>query len=146
MGAAQEFLDTEAASLMLYEPVSDELVFDTVYGENGNLLNSKRISANEGIAGLCVRRKETIIVNDAANDERVIKSIDTNVNFTVRNLIAVPMIVRNNIIGVIEVLNSIDRDKFSRGDERLIVYLSNMAALAIRNRQLYDALRSQNTR
>ena len=143
MTAAQDFLETEAASLMLYEPVSNELVFDIVCGANGELLHSKRVSVERGIAGLCARSKESVIVNDAENDDRVIKSLDANVDFKVRNLIAVPMVARNKLIGVIEALNSKDNSAFTSRDERLLTYLANMAALAIRNRQLYDALRSQ---
>ena len=143
MTAARDFLETEAASLMLYEPVTNELVFDIVCGENGELLHSKRMSVDDGIAGLCARNKESIVVNDAANDSRVIKTFDANVDFEVRNLIAIPMVVRNKLIGVIEALNSENRSTFTSRDERLLTYLANMAALAIHNRQMYDALRTQ---
>ena len=52
--------------------------------------------------------------------------------------------VRGNVIGVLEVLNSIGRDNYTKKDLQLFTTFSEQAALAIHNRELIDSLRSAN--
>ncbi|MCB1308861.1 MAG: GAF domain-containing protein [Leptospiraceae bacterium] len=140
MDTAREFLDAEASSLLLYDREEEELIFDIARGQRGGLLARRRIPLGQGVAGRCASERRPIIVNDAAADERVLKNFDKEIDFQTRNLLAVPMAARDELIGVLEVLNTNDQRDFTRQDVRLLGYLSNMAALAIRNRQLYDDL------
>lgn len=143
MDTAREFLASEASSLLLYDPETDELIFDVALGATGGSLTSKRIPSGQGIAGACARERAPILVNDAAQDERVFKDLDQESGFVTRNLLAVPMAAGNSLIGVLEVLNTADGRDFDRTDIKLLSYLSNMAALAIRNRQLYDDVKER---
>lgn len=143
MDTAREFLSCEASSLLLYDPETDELIFDVALGSEGGRLAQKRIPAGQGIAGACAAERKPIIVNDAAHEPRLFKAIDNAGEFITRNLLAVPMMARGELIGVLETLNTSDGRDFDRKDVKLLAYLSNMAALAIRNRQLYDDLRER---
>jgi serine phosphatase RsbU (regulator of sigma subunit) len=143
MDTAREFLASEASSLLLYDPETDELIFDVALGSGGRSLTSKRIPAGQGIAGACARERSPIVVNNAATDARLFKGIDQEIGFVTRNLLAVPMMAADNLIGVLEVLNTADSRDFDRVDVKLLSYLSNMAALAIRNRQLFDDVRDR---
>ncbi len=143
MDTARQLLNSEASSLLLYDDVSDELIFDIARGDRGKLLAEKRIPLGQGIAGMCAQTRETIVVNDAENDSRVMKSFDKEIDFTTRNLLAVPMLARGEMIGVLEVLNTEDNRDYEKRDIRLLNYLSNMAALAIRNRRLYEDVRDR---
>ena len=140
MDTAREFLASEASSLLLYDRETDELIFDIALGERGRSLTSQRIPAGQGIAGACARDRIPILVNDAARDGRVFKGLDRESGFVTRNLLAVPMTAAGALIGVLEVLNTRDGRDYDNTDIKLLSYLSNMAALAIRNRQLFDDL------
>ncbi len=143
MDTARELLESEGASLLLYDWATDELIFDIVRGPRGEVLAQRRIPPGMGIAGMCATSKQAIIVNDAANDPRVLKQIDQDIGFSTRNLLAVPMMARTRLIGVLEVVNKTAGRDFDRTDVKLLNFLSNMAALAIRNRQLYEDLRDR---
>ncbi|MCB1315355.1 MAG: GAF domain-containing protein, partial [Leptospiraceae bacterium] len=130
MDTAREFLDAEASSLLLYDREEEELIFDIARGQRGGLLARRRIPLGQGVAGRCASERRPIIVNDAAADERVLKNFDKEIDFKTRNLLAVPMAARDELIGVLEVLNTNDQRDFNRQDVRLLGYLSNMAALA----------------
>lgn len=143
MDTARQLLDTEAASLLLYDGVSNELVFDIARGRGGGLLARKKVPMGQGIAGLCATSRQPIIVNDAENDPRVLRQFDEAIRFQTRNLIAVPMLARDQLIGVLEVVNANDKRNFMKRDVQLLLYLSNMAALAIRNRRLYEDARDR---
>lgn len=143
MDTARELLDTEGASLLLYDEASQELIFDIARGDRSTLLAEKRIPKGAGIAGMCAERMQPIVVSDAQNDDRVLKSIDEQSGFITRNLVAVPMMARDRLIGVLEAVNTADNRDFTKTDVRLLTYLSNMAGLAIYNRKLYDDLKNR---
>ena len=143
MDTARELLNAEGASLLLYDWSTDELIFDIVRSPRGALLAKRRIAPGQGIAGMCAKSRQPILVNDAKNDERVLKQFDQEAGFETRNIVAVPMMALDRLMGVLETVNSIDPRGFDTTDIRLLTYLSNMAALAIRNRQLYEDLRDR---
>lgn len=143
MDVARDLLRSEAASLLLYDAETEELIFDIARGPSGRLLAQRRIPAGQGIAGACAAERKPIIVNDAASDQRLLRSIDADTGFQTRNLLAVPMMAGAELIGVLEALNASDGRAYDSSDVRLLTYLSNMAALAIRNRRLYDDLQER---
>ncbi len=140
MQTAREFLYTEGSSLLLHDPETGDLVFDVATGQGKESLTQMRVPAGTGIAGLCAQSRNPVLVNDAQNDPRINKDIDRKLGYVTRNLLAVPMIVSGDLVGVLEVVNTLDGREFSSRDTKLLMYLSNMAALAILNRRLLDDL------
>ena len=143
MDTARDLLETEGASLLLYDAETDELIFDVARGKGGSLLASKRIPPGQGIAGECARTRQPIVVHDAATDARVLRSIGEEIDFVTHNLIAVPMVAGTELIGVLEVVNTIDGREFEQHDVRVLEYLAGMAALAIQNRKLLEDVRDR---
>ncbi|HNL55604.1 MAG TPA: GAF domain-containing protein, partial [Turneriella sp.] len=107
MDSAKIVLKAEASSLMLIDRKTNELFFNIISGEKERDLKEIRIPIGVGIAGIVADTCKPLVVNDAQNDERVYKQADEKINFVTRNLIATPLMVRNRIIGVIEVINSV---------------------------------------
>ncbi|HRP67958.1 MAG TPA: SpoIIE family protein phosphatase [Turneriella sp.] len=144
MDSAKIVLKAEASSLMLIDRKTNELFFNVISGEKERDLKEIRIPLGVGIAGIVAENCKPLIVNDAQNDPRVFKEADAKINFVTENMIAVPLMVRNRIIGVIEVINSIGRDEFSEKDLELFNTFSEQAALASHNRELIDSLKDIN--
>ncbi len=144
MESAKLVLKSESSSLMLIDKKKNELYFNIVAGGKEHILKEIRIPIGQGIAGLVVRNRKPLIVNRAQEDDRVYKKVDEKAEFETRNLIAVPMIFQNKAIGVIEVINSIDRKNFSEKDLKLLSTFAEQAALAIKNRELIDSLKETN--
>lgn len=140
MDTARELLDTQGASLLLYDRETEELIFDIARGERSGILARKRLPKGQGIAGECARTREPIIVNDAQSDTRLLRSIDEVSGFVTKKLIAVPMEARGELIGVIEAVNTKDDRDFKGRDIRLLKFLSSMAGIAIYNRRLHANL------
>jgi serine phosphatase RsbU (regulator of sigma subunit) len=143
METIKDVLGTEGCSLLLYVKEEDCLVFHTSRGEKSDLLPSLKVPKGKGIAGIVLESLEPIIVNDAENDPRIYREIDRSVGFITRNLICVPMIAQGDVQGVVEAVNTADRSSFDENDVRLLQNLSDMAAIAIRNRILMDELRDK---
>ncbi|MDF3819633.1 SpoIIE family protein phosphatase [Leptospira sp. 96542] len=140
MGITRDVLDTEGSSLLLYDKEQDVLVFNTTSGLKEESLAHLTVPRGKGIAGMVLETLKPEIVNDAANDTRIFKDIDQTVGYVTRNLICVPMITQGEVQGVLEAVNSLDGRDFNSTDIKILKYLSNLAAIAVKNRLLIDNL------
>ncbi|MDX1960772.1 MAG: SpoIIE family protein phosphatase [Leptospiraceae bacterium] len=136
-------LDTEGCSLLLYKKEDDSLEFYVSRGEKSESLLSLHVPRGKGIAGYVMETRESIIVNDAQNDPRLYKDIDAKVGYTTKNLVCVPMLSRGEFIGVIETVNSLDRDYFDESDLATLTNIAEISAVAIQNRFLLDELENR---
>ncbi|MEO0292963.1 MAG: GAF domain-containing protein [candidate division WOR-3 bacterium] len=102
---SQEVLHSKAATLFLVDRTNNELVFKIVNGPTSKDLEGKRIKIGEGIAGKVAKEGRTLIVN-RAKDSGYANKFDKQTGFTTESLLATPLIVDGEIIGVIEMVNS----------------------------------------
>ncbi len=144
LNSAKLVLNAESSSLLMIDEDKNELYFNNVAGEKEEELKDIRVPLGTGIAGIVAEKGEPLIINDAPNDQRVFKNVDSKTNYITRNLICVPLRVQKKIIGVIEVLNSKTRSQFTKADLNLFMSFADHAALAINNRDLIDNLQSAN--
>ncbi len=131
----------EASSLLLYEPAREELYFHVALGEKGDqeaLKRSIRLKLGQGIAGIAAQSRESILVTDALTDPRVYRDADSAAKFETRNLLAVPMVDRDNLIGVLEVVNREDGGDFSTLDLHALEMFAGLAATAVVNARLIN--------
>lgn len=77
-------------------------------------------------------------MQDCRSDPRFLSSVGDAVGFESRNLVAVPVVIRDRVFCVIEVLNRIGADEFSEEDLVLVRYLAEFAARAIEARLIIN--------
>ena len=135
--SAVDILNCEAASLLLIDPQTDELVFRSVVGPVASGLMGRRIPADRGVAGKSVKIREPIIVNDVSHFPEWFPVPDMQTGFVTRAILVIPMMVKDHVIGVIEVLNKCDGTIFSRHDHDLLAAFASQAAVAMENARLY---------
>ena len=85
------------------------------------------------------KKRVNLIVNDAQNDPRHDKRADKSTGTVTRNLIAIPIVYQDRLIGVMEAINKINGD-FNENDLKLLSSFANIAAVALDNVQLYSSL------
>lgn len=141
---AAKALNAQRASLMLISDQSDELVTKIVWGieDDGTQAEFKtntKIKRGEGIAGRVLASGNSIIVNDG-HKSPIFKSYHTTQEFevSIRNLISVPLKVKERITGVINVVNKISDEGFNQDDQRLLEALAQQAAMAVEHARLYE--------
>jgi len=61
--------------------------------------------------------------------------------FPIRRLLAVPLIAEGNVIGMISATNKKDGNEFNSREEKLISAIASVAAIAIKNAQLYSEIK-----
>jgi len=134
---AVDILGCEAGSLLLLDEQTDELVFQAVVSPVASDLINRRMPADSGVAGRSVKTRQPVIVNDVSKDTDWYAQTDDQTGYSTQALLVVPLVVKDRVIGAIEVLNKKDGSLFVRDDETLLSAFSAQAAVAIENARLY---------
>lgn len=142
--SSKKLLDAEASSLLLYDQETDHLFFHIAKGDKGTEIESNFIQLGQGIAGWVAEHKEPLKIDDCYSDERFNPEFDKRTGFKTRNMLCVPMIHKDRLIGAIQVINkSYERD-FNEHDLSFFKALSSECAIAIENARLVEIeLKSQ---
>ncbi|UCD90089.1 MAG: SpoIIE family protein phosphatase [Desulfobacterales bacterium] len=141
---AKDVTAAEASSLMLYDPKRDVLVFaavlDEIIGETSEetLKKTVELKMGEGIAGWVAENRQPLIIKDAQNDPRFFKKADQKTGFLTRTLLSVPLVYREELLGVINVLNSKETPSFDEQDQELLESFAHLAAVAIIRSRLLE--------
>jgi len=150
MELAKSVTSAEASSLMLYNPKRNVLEFasvaDEVTGEVGEetLKRTVKLKMGEGIAGWVAENRKPLIIKDAQKDPRFFDKADKQTGFLTRTLLSVPLVYGEELLGVINVLNSKEKHSFDIEDQALLESFSHLATVAIiRSRLLESRLKQQ---
>lgn len=141
MTTAVELLRCESGSLLLVDPETDELVFQVVVGPASARLQGTRLPPGVGVVGDVVREGKPLIINNAQSDPRHYKEIDRQTALQTTTLLAVPLVTKERVVGVLEVLNKLDGTPFSADDCAALTALAIQSGIALENAQLYSELR-----
>jgi PAS domain S-box-containing protein len=126
-----------ACSVWLIDPDTHELVCQQATGPKNEMVRGWRIAPGEGIVGWTVRSGESQIVPDTHADEHYFEGVDQATGFSLRSILSVPLRVKENIIGVIQAVDT-EVGRFSSADLELLDPLAAAAAIAIENAQLHE--------
>jgi signal transduction histidine kinase len=143
---AIDVMQATAGSLLLYDPATNDLVFEVVQGGGGKSLLKKRIRADQGLAGWVFLQRKPTIVHDAEADERHLTKIDESTRFRTTSLVAAPLAYKSNAIGVIEVINKKSGERFNADDQELLMAFAAQSAVAIENARLYQQIVAERDR
>jgi len=124
-------LDATDGSLMLLDEETDELVFVLVHGDVHETLPGYRFERWQGIAGWVAEHAEPAVVHNVRVDPRFLPAVDELFNFVTHSLVAVPLIARGKILGVIEVVNKRSGEDFTEDEASLLSVLATLAASAL---------------
>lgn len=144
--AAIVVTEAQAGTLYLLDELTDELVFKVVVGGGGEKLVGRRMGRREGIAGWVLESQQAVIVDDTLQDARHAASYPASVGYTTESMICAPLIDRGQAFGVLQILNKRDGARFDESDKELLLALAAQSAVAVRNSQLYSALREERDR
>jgi diguanylate cyclase (GGDEF)-like protein len=128
---------SEASSLLLHDPKGNELVFTASRTLQSGVIDGMRLRCDQGIAGWVARHQQAVRLDDATKDPRYYSGIETQTHFTPRSMLCVPMLSKDTLLGVIQVINKIDGTSFTEDELRLAQSLADHAAIAIENASLY---------
>jgi len=132
-------VDAEASSLMLYEPSDEHLYFQVATGSKGKAVKRRTVKLGEGIAGWVAVHKQPLLIDDCYNDKRFDSRHDEKLHYTTRNMICVPMMRKNKLLGIMQAINKKDNNSFTQQDLHIFETLASQCAIAIENARLIEA-------
>ncbi|MCK5675119.1 MAG: GAF domain-containing protein, partial [Spirochaetales bacterium] len=95
----------EASSLLLVNSENNKLYFEISIGTKEEELKNYSLNMGEGIAGWVAKNSTSLIVNDVDTDPRYFAEIGDKIGFNTKSILAVPMLIKEECVGVIEIIN-----------------------------------------
>lgn len=141
MEITTQVLQAQASSVMLIDRETKQLVFEVALGEKGEAVKEIRLNLGEGIAGWVALHGQPLLIDDVNSDPRFKKEISQNIDFPNKAMLCVPLKYREEIIGVVQVINKKNKHgNFSNKDLEMLEAMSNQMSMAIQNARFYDQL------
>jgi diguanylate cyclase (GGDEF)-like protein len=125
----RDYFQVQNAAVMLVEPTTGDLV---VRSEFGRTRQHNRVPKGSGITGSALRMKRPVYVPDVSKDSRYLPSFPAT-----RSELAVPLIVRDEVVGVLDMQSDMI-DFFDNETIDLLTLFSTQASIALENARLYS--------
>jgi sigma-B regulation protein RsbU (phosphoserine phosphatase) len=144
LDVARRVVKAEASSLFLINENSGNLELTIARGPAGETLKSPVvIPRGRGIAGWVREKKQSLLVADAYHDSRFFADLDRTSGFVTRSVLAVPLFQGETEIGVLEVLNPLEKSTFDRLDLEAFEAYGNLVATAMSKLRAIQQQREQ---
>jgi phosphoserine phosphatase RsbU/P len=124
-------IDYEIFAILLVNEKTQDLRVRFAIGYTADAVEKIRIKIGEGITGQAVLKREPIVVNDVQRTSDYIEGVPG-----VRSELAVPLIIKNRVIGVIDIAAP-QPGYFTEDHARLLTVVASRIAIGIENARLY---------
>ena len=130
-------IDYEIFGVLMIEGDGSYIRHRFAIGYPRELAENLRIPMGQGITGTAAATGHSVRVSDTSKDPRYINAIDS-----VRSELAVPLIVRGKVVGVLDI-QSRHLDYFTRDQQNILTLLGSRLAIAIENARLFEQVKAQ---
>ncbi|MDH4099706.1 MAG: SpoIIE family protein phosphatase [Nitrospirota bacterium] len=139
MEKAKKIMDAEACSILLYNEDTKTLDFEVAINNDESvseiLKKSITLETGQGIAGWVAANWQALSIEDVREDPRFFKGVDRLTGFTTRNMIAMPLMTRSGLLGVVQIINYNNDDL----DPESFQLLCGQFAIAIENARFHKS-------
>jgi len=132
----RQIIDYEIFAILLLNERTQELRIRFQIGHTPETERLK-IKVGQGITGMAVERRSSVLVHDVRKEPRYI-----NAHPLVRSELAVPLIAKKRVIGVIDIQASKEK-YFTEEHNRILTLVASRIAAAIENARLYTRVARQ---
>ena len=128
---ARAIFGAKASSVFLLDEASDELVFEAVSGEGEGELVGMRFPSSTGIAGWVLVTRQPIVIDDLQQDPRFARQAAESTGYVPHGLMAVPLLLEERALGVLEVLDRPSDARFTLAEMDLLSLFAHQAAVGL---------------
>jgi len=133
----KRLMDSEILGVLLLDSRTQTLSYRFASGYSPEVVENWRIPVGQGIPGVAAATREPVRVADLQQDPRHLSTVES-----ARSELAVPLIFRNQVIGVLDIHSPVV-DHFTREQEEILVLLASRLAVAIENARLFERAQTQ---
>ena len=134
----KEVIPYDLFAILLYNEREKGLSIRYAIGHREEIVKSLVVSLNEGIVGAAASGRQPVVVPDVHSDPRYLNALDA-----VRSELAVPMMARGRVVGVLDV-QSTRINAFSERESTMLRLIAARVAVSIDNARLYRRVEKQN--
>jgi diguanylate cyclase (GGDEF)-like protein len=138
LAKVSELLKPSNWSLLLQDPITGELYFQTAVGAGSDRLLGMRLQPGEGIAGWVAQHNQPMLVPNVHSDPRFASRFDAVSEFQTKSILCVPLTFKGRVLGVIELVNGQGDGPFGEEDLRILMTVAEFSAIAIENAQNFQ--------
>jgi len=141
MKVSKKVMRAQAATLMLVDEATNELVYEVALGEKGRKIKKLfRLKMGQGVAGWVAQHGKPALIEDATKDARFYSKVDKKSGFKTKSMICVPMQLEGKVIGILQALNPIGKRFFDEEDLNLFEVFSDQVAVAVAKARWHDKM------
>jgi phosphoserine phosphatase RsbU/P len=133
----KRLIDYEIFSVLLIDESANNLYFRFAIGHRTEVAEHWRIPLGDGIIGAAASTGQAIRVADVSKDSRYLAAVEA-----VRSELAVPVISRDRVIGVMDI-ESRQPDYFTPAQQNILTLVASRIGTAIVNARLYESAQKQ---
>ncbi len=134
----KEVVPYDLFAILLYSEKRAGLRILHSIGHREEVIKSLVIPLGEGITGLAASRRQPVLIPDVRKEPAYLNALDA-----VRSELAVPMVARGKLVGVID-LQSTRLNAYNQQDRALVMLIASRVAVSIDNARLYRRVERQN--
>jgi len=137
MSQVERLLQPKTWSLLLVDEASGDLCFEIAVSPVAQELKGIRLKMGEGIAGWVAQNGQPLLIPDVSKDARFASHVADEVEYPVSSILCAPLKIRDRVLGVIELINTLGERTFDEDDLPLLGAVADFAAIAIDNARNY---------
>jgi len=134
----KEVVPYELFAILFYSDLTQGLTIRHAIGHREEVVRSMVIRLNEGIVGVAAATRQPVLVEAVRKDPRYLNALDA-----VRSELAVPMVARGKLVGVLDVQSTRVRT-YAEQEKSLLSLIASRIASSIDNARLYRRMDRQN--
>ena len=142
MDTVIQLTGAERGYIMLRNHVTGSMEFRIARGIDREVLNRDDFQISNTIVNEVIETAQPVLTDNARNDPRY-KSQESIVGYQLRSILCVPLVVRDDVIGVVYCDNRVLAGLFKDHELNLLIAFANQAAVAIQNARLFESARAR---
>ena len=127
----RKVIDYQIFAILLLNDKTQEMHIRFQVGYPKEVAERLRIKVGEGVTGLAAQQREAVLVGDVTQDPTYIGAVPN-----VHSELAVPLILKNRVIGVINI-EALQPHYFTDEHKRLLTLIASRMAVGIENARLH---------
>jgi len=131
-----KYLNVEQGTITLLEDQDSDTPFQTMIRKVDEKKSQIPYHFGVQLSGWMLQNRKPLIVNDFSSDNRF--KMLGKTNFSIRSLLSVPLTVKGNMIGLVNLFNKKTKEGFTENDQRILSIIAAQSAQVIESARLYE--------
>jgi hypothetical protein len=131
-----ESMSLKKCSLMLSDELTGDLIIRSALGIDEEIIKRTRLKIGDKIAGWVAIEGKPLLIEDIEKDPRIGRKNKTQYN--TKSLLCLPIVIRDKVIGVLNLNNKESREPFNKKDLYLAMIISERISQMIEKVQKGD--------